>query len=67
MRPFCYTFIMKYIYNEQRDPCYSTGNIFVFTVKEETRIWRFFGFQTFAGNIAARCPTFEINGHEASV
>ena len=35
-RPLCYTFIMQYIYNEQRDPYYSTGNIFV-----TIRGWRY--------------------------
>ena len=49
------------------DPYYSTGKIFVFTIKDETRVWRFCGFQAFAAKTALGCHTFEINGHEASV
>ena len=67
MWPLCNTIVMPYIYYEQIDPYYIHGNVFGYTIKEGTRIWRFFGFPAFAAHVALRCPTFEINGHGASV
>ena len=67
MRPLCDTIMMEYIYYEQLDPYYLSGKVFGFTNKEEIQICRYFGFPAFRTSVASRCPTFEINGHEAFV
>ena len=63
----CATVMMQYIYYEQMDPYYLSGKVFGFTNKEVTRIRHYLGFPGFRTNVASRCPTFKINGHEAFV
>ena len=67
MRPLWDMIMVQYIYDKQIDPFCPTGNVFGYNNKGETRIWRIFVFPALTAHVALRRPTFEINGHGASV
>ena len=62
----CDIVIMIYIEYEQMDPYNPSGNVFGYNSKENNWILSFFFIQP--GKVfAPDAPTFEINGHGASV
>ena len=66
MGHLCDTSIMIYIEYEQMDPYNPSGNVFGYNAREKTRILNLLIFQP--GKVfAPDTPTFEINGHGASV
>ena len=56
-----------YIWCEQIDRYNLFGNVFGYNREEKTQICRFLFAAVYAPKLHPNAPTFEINGHEASV
>ena len=58
---------MYYIQSEQINPVDLPGNVFGYNHMKKNQICRFALLPAFASKLNPDAPTFEINGHEASV
>ena len=64
MRPLCDTHMMHYIECDQIDPYNIPGNVFGYN---QLKFVTFACLPFYAHMLHLNAPTFEINGHEASV